>query len=141
MAVRHVDAGSCNGCESELQLVASPDYDFSRFGFSFTPSVRHADILVVTGIVTLQMRDVIENVFRGMPAPKRVVALGQCAIDGHVFAPAEDVLGGIQNLVPVTVEISGCPPTPADILQGLLQAVEEFPIQQGEKADERSLLG
>ncbi|OLZ10522.1 NADH-quinone oxidoreductase subunit B family protein [Sulfobacillus thermosulfidooxidans] len=141
MAIRHVDGGSCNGCESELQLLTSPDYDFSRFGFSFTPSPRHADILVVTGVITRPMVEILQHVFEGMPSPKRVVALGQCAINGHVFAHAPDVLGSLKNVLPLTVEITGCPPTPADILQGLLQAVETYPIQQGENQNERSALG
>ncbi|MCL4494754.1 MAG: NADH:ubiquinone oxidoreductase [Firmicutes bacterium] len=141
MAVRHLDAGSCNGCESELQLLSGPDYDFSRFGFSFTPSPRHADIMVVTGVVTESMAEVMQHVFQAMPSPKRVVALGQCAIDGHVFAGAPGVLGSVQNILPVTVEITGCPPTPGDILRGLLEAVEAYPFEQGESANERQVLG
>ncbi len=141
MAIRHLDSGSCQGCESEIQLLSSPDYDFSRFGFSFTPSPRHADILVVTGVVTESMAAVIEHVFQGMPAPKRVVALGQCAIDGHVFAGAPGVIGSLRDIVPVTVEITGCPPTPGDILRGLLESVEAYGFEQGESADERRVLG
>ncbi len=141
MAIRHLDAGSCQGCESELQLLSGPDYDFSRFGFSFTPSPRHADILVVTGVVVRPMAEVIQHVFDGMPSPKRVVALGQCAIDGHVFAEAPEVIGSLQNIVPVTIEISGCPPTPGDILRGLLASVEVSGFEQKESANERRVLG
>ncbi len=124
MAIRHVDAGSCNGCESELGLLSSPDYDLSRYGFSFTPSPKHADILVVTGVVTEAMVPVIRQVFEQMTAPKRVVALGSCAIDGWVFQGAPGVRGGLDGIVPVTTAIAGCPPSPGDILRGLLAAVD-----------------
>ncbi len=123
-AIRHVDAGSCNGCESELSLIASPHYDLTRYGFSFTPSPKHADILVVTGVITRAMVPVIKTVFEQMTEPKRVVALGSCAIDGGVFKDAPDVMGSLDGIVPVTVAIAGCPPTPGDILRGLLAAVD-----------------
>ncbi len=134
MAIRHIDGGSCNGCESELQMLSSPDYDFSRVGFSYTPSPRHADILVVTGVITQNMADIIADVFEGMPRPKRVVALGQCALSGHVFRAAPGVLGSLEGIVPVTVEIAGCPPTPGDILKGLLLAVDAAPALRKEGA-------
>ncbi len=124
LAIRHVDAGSCNGCESELALLSGPDYDLSRYGFSFTPSPKHADILVVTGVITEAMVPVIKNVFEQMTAPKRVVALGACPIDGWVFHGAPGVRGRLDGIVPVTTTITGCPPTPGDILRGLLAAVD-----------------
>jgi Ni,Fe-hydrogenase III small subunit len=140
MAVRHVDGGSCNGCESEMQLLSSPDYDFSRFGFSYTPSPRHADILVVTGVITENMADIIRRVWEGMPGPKRIVALGECAISGHVFRDSPGVLGSLEGIVPVTVEITGCPPTPGDILKGLLMAVDVH-SESEEKTHERQAMG
>lgn len=124
VAIRHVDGGSSNGCESELSLLASPDYDLSRYGFSFAPSPKHADILVVTGVITRAMVPVIQSVYQQMTEPKRVVALGACAIDGWVFKEAPDVVGSLEGIVPVTVAVAGCPPTPGDILRGLLAAVD-----------------
>lgn len=126
VALRHVDGGSCNGCESELGLLSSPDYDLTRYGFSFTPSPKHADILMVTGVITRPMVPVIEEVFEQMTEPKRVVALGSCAVDGWVFQGAPHVLGSLNGIVPVTVSIAGCPPTPGDILRGLLAAVDGY---------------
>lgn len=123
-AVRHLDAGSCNGCESELSLLSSPDYDFSRYGFSFTPSPKHADVLVITGVVTEAMVPVIQEVYEQMGEPKRVVALGSCPLDGWVFRGAPGVRGSLANIVPVTINIPGCPPSPGDILTGLITAVD-----------------
>ncbi len=123
-ALRHIDGGSCNGCEAELGLLASPDYDLSRYGFSFTPSPKHADLLVVTGVITPSMAPIIQAVYEQMGHPKRVIALGSCAIDGWVFRGAPEVLGSLDGIVPVTVAIAGCPPTPGDILRGLLTAVD-----------------
>lgn len=122
--LRHVDTGSCNGCESELSLLGSPDYDLSRYGFAFTPSPKHADLLVVTGVVTRPMAEVLQRVYQQMTAPKKVVAVGICAISGGVFAGAEGVLGSLAGIVPVDVSIDGCPPSPGDILRGLLWAVD-----------------
>ncbi|PSR23505.1 MAG: NADH:ubiquinone oxidoreductase [Sulfobacillus acidophilus] len=124
VALRQVDGGSCNGCESELSLLSSPDYDLSRYGFSFVPSPKHADVLVVTGVITRALAPVIRTVYDQMTAPKRVVAVGACAIDGWVFQGAPDVLGRLDDIVPVTVRIHGCPPTPGDLLRGLLAAVD-----------------
>lgn len=123
-ALRQVDGGSCNGCESELSLLSSPDYDFSRYGFSFAPSPRHADILVVTGVITTAMAPIIQDVLEAMPHPKRVIALGNCAIDGGVFQKAPGVIGHLSTIVAVSLSIKGCPPTPADILRGLLWAAD-----------------
>lgn len=124
LAIRHVDAGSCNGCESELAMLSSPDYDFTRYGFSYTPSPKHADLLLVTGVITDPMVPVIEHVFQQMTAPKKVVAIGACAIDGGVFAKAPGIRASLAGIVPVTLEVAGCPPSPGDILRGLLWAVD-----------------
>ena len=123
-AIRHVDGGSSNGCESELGLLSSPDYDMTRYGFTFTPSPKHADILVVTGVVTEAMVPVIKTVYEQMTEPKRVVALGSCAIDGWMFKDAPGIVGSLDGIVPVTLSIAGCPPTPGDILRGLMTAVD-----------------
>jgi Ni,Fe-hydrogenase III small subunit len=126
VALRHVDGGSCNGCESELGLLSSPDYDLTRYGFSLVPSPKHADILVVTGVITSAMAPVIQGVYEQMTSPKRVVVLGACAINGGVFQDAPGVLGHLNGIVPVTVRIDGCPPSPGDILRGLLAAVDGY---------------
>ncbi len=123
LAIRHLDAGSCNGCESELGLLGSPVYDLSRFGFSFTPSPRHADVLLITGAVTRAMAPLIRAAYDAMPGPKLVVAAGACAIDGCVFRGAPDVVGNLAEIVPVDHWIPGCPPSPDDLLDGLLSLV------------------
>lgn len=122
LAIRHLDAGSCNGCESELQLLAGPDYDFTRYGFHYVPSPRHADILVVTGIVTEPMREIIRSVFAEMPGPKSVVALGDCPLMG--VDRGAGLPGRLDGVVPVRARVSGCPPTPADVLRALLWVVD-----------------
>jgi membrane-bound hydrogenase subunit mbhJ len=123
LAIRHLDAGSCNGCESELLMLSSPDYDFSRYGFSYAPSPKHADLLVVTGVITAPMVPVIRAVYDQMGTPKLVVAVGVCAISGGVFSGAPGVVGGLDDIAAVTVSVDGCPPSPGDILRGLLLAV------------------
>lgn len=133
LAIRHVDGGSCNGCESELSLLSSPVYDFSRFGFSLTPSPRHADLLLVTGVVTEAMAPVIRRAYDAMPGPKLVVAAGSCAVDGCVFRGAPGVLADLASIVPVDVRIPGCPPSPDELLDGLMEAVRDA------KAERRAL--
>lgn len=123
-ALRHVDAGSCNGCESELSLLVSPVYDFTRYGFSYTPVPKHADMLVVTGVITEAMVGVIKAAYEQMGTPKRVLAVGQCAISGHVFQGAPGVLGSLEGVIPVTATVDGCPPSPPDILRALLLALD-----------------
>ncbi len=123
LAIRHLDAGSCNGCESEIGLLGSPVYDLSRFGFSFTPSPRHADLLLITGVVTDAMVPVIRATYDAMPNPKLVVATGDCAVDGCVFRGAPGVVGNLAEIVPVDAWVPGCPPSPDDLLDGLLSLV------------------
>lgn len=120
LAIRHIDTGSCNGCESEISLLGSPAYDFSRFGFSFTPSPRHADLLLVTGVVTEQMVPVLQATYDAMPDPKIVVAAGACAIDGCVFRGAPGVVGDLAQILPVAARVPGCPPSPTELLGALL---------------------
>ena len=120
LAIREVDAGSCNGCELEIHALGNPVYDLERFGIRFVASPRHADVLLVTGPVTLNMAEALERTWRATPGPKWVVALGDCAIDGGCFAGSYAVAGGVDKILPVDLHIKGCPPRPAEILAGLL---------------------
>ena len=120
LAIREVDAGSCNGCELEIHALNNAFYDLERFGLHFVASPRHADVLMVTGPVTRNMREALERTWRATPDPKWVVAVGDCAADGHVFAGSYAVVGGVSAVVPVDLVIRGCPPAPKQLLQGLL---------------------
>jgi Ni,Fe-hydrogenase III small subunit len=120
LAIRHVDAGSCNGCELEIHALNNAFYDLERFGLRFVASPRHADVLLVTGPVTANMREALERTYRATPDPKWVVALGDCAADGGIFAGSYAVVGGVAGVVPVDLHIRGCPPRPNDILKGLM---------------------
>lgn len=120
LAIREIDAGSCNGCELEINALNNAFYDLERFGLRFVASPRHADILLVTGPVTKNMREALERTYHATPDPKWVVALGDCAADGGIFAGSYAVVGGVAAVVPVDLHIRGCPPNPTQILQGLL---------------------
>lgn len=120
LAIREVDAGSCNGCELELHAANNPVYDLERFGIKFVASPRHADVLLVSGPVTLNMAEALKRTWEATPAPKWVVALGDCGRDGGCFAGSYAVAGGVSAVLPVDLHIPGCPPTPQDILAGLL---------------------
>jgi Ni,Fe-hydrogenase III small subunit len=120
LAIRAVDAGSCNGCELEMQMLNSAVYDLERFGLRFVASPRHADVLLVTGPVTRNMREALERTWRATPDPKWVVAVGDCAVDGGCFAESPAVLGGVSEVLPVDLHVAGCPPSPTAILEGLL---------------------
>jgi Ni,Fe-hydrogenase III small subunit len=120
LAIRMVDAGSCNGCELEANALNNALYDLERFGLRFVASPRHADVLLVTGPVTKNMREALERTYRAMPDPKWVVALGDCAIDGGVFAGSYACVGAVASVVPVDLRIAGCPPPPDQILKALL---------------------
>lgn len=124
LAIREVDAGSCNGCELEIHALSNPVYDCERFGLKFVASPRHADVLLVTGAVTANMREALERTYAAMPAPKWVVAVGDCAVDCHVFAGSYALAGKVADIVPVDLHIRGCPPTPVAILKGLLALME-----------------
>ncbi|HXF93968.1 MAG TPA: NADH-quinone oxidoreductase subunit NuoB [Nitrospiraceae bacterium] len=121
--IRHVDAGSCNGCESELQALNNPYYNLHRLGIFFTPSPRFADLLLVTGPVTRPMEEPLRNAYEAMAEPKLVVAVGACACSGGIFPPTAFTLGGVDRIVPVDVYIPGCPPPPVALMHGLLVAV------------------
>ena len=120
LSIREVDAGSCNGCELEIHALNNAFYDLERFGLRFVASPRHADILLVTGPLTANMRQALERTWRATPDPKWVVAVGDCAVDGGIFAGSYACVGGISAAVPVALHIRGCPPSPTQLLKGLL---------------------
>src|SRR6266404_2039213 len=120
LAIREVDAGSCNGCELEIHALGNAFYDVERFGIRFVASPRHADVLLVTGPVTHNMREALERTWAATPAPKWVVAAGDCAAGCGVFADSYACVGAVSKVIPVDLVIRGCPPTPTDLLQGLL---------------------
>ena len=124
LSIREIDAGSCNGCELEIHALNNAFNDLERFGLKFVASPRHADVLFVTGPVTKNMREALERTYNATPAPKWVVAVGDCAIDGGWFAGSYAVVGGVSAVVPVDLRIRGCPPRPHDLLNGLLALME-----------------
>ena len=124
LAIRQVDAGSCNGCELEIHALNNAFYDLERFGLRFVASPRHADVLLVTGPVTRNMREALERTYVATPDPKWVVTLGDCAFDGGIFAGSYAVAGGVSNVVPVDLHIRGCPPPPTEILKGLIALLD-----------------
>ena len=124
LAIREVDAGSCNGCELEIHALNNAFYDLERFGLRFVASPRHADVLLVTGPVTRNMREALERTYNATPDPKWVVAVGHCAADGGLFAGSYAVVGGVGAVIPVDLHIAGCPPTPTALLRGLLALLE-----------------
>ena len=112
LAIRHVDCGSCNGCEHELTLVSSPVVDMARYGLGIVASPRHADVLLVTGPVTTRMREALLTAYAAMPEPRRVVALGDCAIGSGALGTASEIVGPVEDVLPVDLRVPGCPPTP-----------------------------
>lgn len=119
LQIRHVDAGSCNGCEVEISGAFGPVYDAERFGARLVASPRHADALLVTGVVTRNMADPLRHTLEATPRPRVVIACGDCAVNRGVFTDAYGVVGAVGEVVPVDVEIAGCPPTPDEILAAL----------------------
>lgn len=124
LAIRAVDAGSCNGCELEIHALNNAFYDLERLGFHFVASPRHADVLLVTGPVTANMREALERTYAATPNPKWVVALGNCGRNAGVFSGSYGCLGGVSEVIPVDLHIPGCPPDPQKILEGLLALVQ-----------------
>lgn len=120
LAIREIDAGSCNGCELEVHALNNAFYDLERFGLHIVASPRHADVLMVTGPVTKNMREALLRTHDATPGPKWVVAVGDCARDGGIFARSYAVAGGVDKVVPVDLHVPGCPPTPTALLKGLL---------------------
>jgi Ni,Fe-hydrogenase III small subunit len=125
--IREVDAGSCNGCELEISALSNPYYDMERFGLHFVASPRHADCLLVTGPVTRNMAEPLKRTYDATPDPKIVIAIGDCAINCGVFKDSYAVIGGVHKVIPVNVLVPGCPPGPADILRGILHALDRLP--------------
>jgi Ni,Fe-hydrogenase III small subunit len=124
LSIRQVDAGSCNGCELEIHALNNAFYDLERFGLRFVASPRHADVLMVTGPVTKNMREALLRTYNATPDPKWVVAVGICAADGGVFAGSYAVVGGVKDVIPVDLHIRGCPPSPTELLKGLLALLQ-----------------
>jgi len=124
LSIREVDAGSCNGCELEIHAVNNPIYDIERFGLKFVASPRHADVLLVTGPVTWNMREALLRTYSATPEPKWVVGVGDCALNCGVFAGSRAVVGPLAAVLPVDLHVAGCPPQPIDIVRGLLALLE-----------------
>jgi Ni,Fe-hydrogenase III small subunit len=125
LAIRQVDAGSCNGCELEIHALNNPYYDIERFGVHFVASPRHADALLVTGPVSRHMETALRRTWRATPSPKYVIAAGSCACDGGEFGISYASCGAVENVIPVDVKIPGCPPSPEALLKGILAALSE----------------
>jgi Ni,Fe-hydrogenase III small subunit len=123
LCIRHVDAGSCNGCELEIHAVGNPVYNIEGEGIRFVASPRHADLLLVTGPVSRHMETALRRTYEAMPDPKLVVAIGDCGCSGGIFGESYATLGRVSNVLPVNVAVPGCPPTPTRIMQGILTAI------------------
>jgi Ni,Fe-hydrogenase III small subunit len=123
LAIRHVDAGSCNGCELEIHMCNNPYYNLEGLGIKFVASPRHADMLLVTGPVSRHMEEALRRTYEATPDPKLVVAIGDCGCDGGVFGESYASRGRVSNVIPVDVIVPGCPPHPAAIIQGILAAI------------------
>jgi Ni,Fe-hydrogenase III small subunit len=126
--VRHLDSGSCNGCDWEINALLNPYYDLQRLGIDFVASPRHADLLLVTGVMTRNLVDAAVRTYEAMPEPRLVVAVGACPVGGGVFAKTYAAHGSAEPVLPVDVFIPGCPPRPEAIIQGLLMAVGRLPL-------------
>ena len=123
LVIRHVDAGSCNGCELEIHALNTPQYNIEGLGIKFAASPRHADMLLVTGPVSRHMEEALRRTYDAMPEPKLVVAVGECGCNGGLFGESYASCGRVSNIIPVDVAILGCPPTPVQLLQGILAAI------------------
>ena len=123
LVIRHIDAGSCNGCELEIHALANPYYNLEALGIKFAASPRHADLLLVTGPVAKNMEEALKRAYDATPAPKLVVAVGDCGCTGGLFGESYACCGRVSNVIPVDVAIPGCPPTPQQLIQGILAAI------------------
>ncbi|HET9086576.1 MAG TPA: hypothetical protein VFN53_03540 [Acidobacteriaceae bacterium] len=128
LCIRHVDAGSCNGCELEIQALNNPYYNLEGAGIKFVASPRHADLLLVTGPVSVNMEEALERTYNAIPDPKLVVAVGDCAACGGVFGKNYASRGGVANIIPVNYTVVGCPPSPIAIFDGILRAIRSTNI-------------
>jgi len=120
LSIREVDAGSCNGCELEINALNNPYYDIERFGVHFVASPRHADLLLVTGPVSRHMEEALRRTYAATPEPKWVIAVGDCGANGGEFGTSYASAGAVSNIIPVDLEIMGCPPSPTDLLTGVI---------------------
>jgi len=125
LAIRHVDAGSCNGCELEIHATNSPYYNLEQLGIKFVASPRHADMLLVTGPVSRNMETALKRTYEATPDPKLVVAIGDCGCNGGIFGESYASCGSVANVIPVDVAVPGCPPSPFAIMQGILTAISK----------------
>ena len=123
LAFRHVDAGSCNGCEHELTATASPFYDLSQYGLNIVASPRHADVLLVTGAITTRMKPALLAAYEAMPEPRLVAALGDCALGRNLLGDPDQLAGPLEQILPVDLRVPGCPPTPETIAAALIRAI------------------
>jgi Ni,Fe-hydrogenase III small subunit len=123
LTIRHVDAGSCNGCELEINSLNNPYYNLEGLGIKFVASPRHADMLLVTGPVSRHMETALKRTYDATPEPKLVVAIGDCGCTGGIFGESYASCGRVSNVIPVDVAVAGCPPTPLAIMQGILTAI------------------
>jgi len=130
LAIREVDAGSCNGCELEIHALNNPYYGIERFGVHFVASPRHADMLLVTGPVSRHMEAALRRTYDATPEPKLVIAVGECGANGGEFGVSYASCGAVANVIPVDAVIRGCPPTPLDLMRGILQAIEGLPARK-----------
>jgi Ni,Fe-hydrogenase III small subunit len=124
LAIRHVDAGSCNGCEHELTLTTSPYTDLQRYGLGIVASPRHADVLLITGAVTTRMREPLLIAYQAMPEPRHVAALGDCALGCNLLGTRDAIVGAVEGLLPVDLRIPGCPPRPEQIAEALIALID-----------------
>jgi Ni,Fe-hydrogenase III small subunit len=129
LCIRHVDAGSCNGCELEIQALSNPYYNLEGVGIKFVASPRHADLLLVTGPVSVNMEEALKRTYDATPDPKLVVAVGDCGACGGVFGKSYASRGSVANVIPVQHTIAGCPPSPASILEGILQTIRSTVVE------------
>jgi Ni,Fe-hydrogenase III small subunit len=133
LVIRHVDAGSCNGCELEIHALGNPYYNLEALGIRFAASPRHADLLLVTGPVAKNMEVALKRAYDATPEPKLVVAVGDCGCTGGIFGESYASCGRVANVIPVDVSVPGCPPTPLQLMQGILAAIAPETARAGEK--------
>jgi Ni,Fe-hydrogenase III small subunit len=138
LAIRHVDAGSCNGCEHELGAATNPFHDLQRFGLDIVASPRHADILLITGPVTTRMSTALQRAYDAMPEPRLVAALGDCALGCNLLGNRAEHLGGVEAMLPIDIRIPGCPPIPDQIADALITALDKLPAPGGRAASPRA---
>lgn len=129
LTIRHVDAGSCNGCELEIHAANNPYYNLEGLGIRFVASPRHADMLLVTGPVSRHMEMALRRTYEAIPEPRLVVAVGDCGCTGGIFGESYASCGRVSKVIPVDVAVPGCPPTPVQIIQGILTAIEHTPAR------------